>query len=362
MQIEQEGNRILFHCVHFAICNGHFAICNPVCPPSSARRDMLKPAIIAAWCLTVAAATGCRIPGYDGPISQSLANSRQLSRRGVAALERGQPHEAEQLLAKAVKSCPADCEARRNYAEALWQRGGRQEAVAQLREAVRRVDDDAALHERLAEMYLELGQLDAARQSADRAIELNPKAAGPWATRGRVHCAAGQLRDALADCHRALGYASDDRAILRNIADLYRRLNEPQRALQTLQNLAETYTPGEEPQDVLASIGMAQLALQRFGDAAETLSAAATRGQPNAEVYCRWAEAEWFCGRADNAAAAAARAWNSTRATRPAASCSHGSNWPVSRKARCDRSTATARVMVSGVASFSRTPRPRAIG
>ena len=269
---------------------------------------MPKMVHIAAWCLTAVAAAGCRIPGYDGPISQSLATSRQLSRRGVAALERGQPQEAEQLLAKAVKSCPADLEARRNYAEALWQRGARPEAVAQLREAVRRVDDDAALHGRLAEMYLELGQLDAARQSADRAIELNPKAAEPWVTRGRVLCATGRLRDALADCHRALGYAPDDRAILRDVADLYRRLNEPQRALQSLQNLAETYTPGEEPQDVLCSIGAAQLALERYRDAAETLAAATTRGKPNADVFYRLAEAEWLCGRVDNAGVAVGRA------------------------------------------------------
>jgi tetratricopeptide (TPR) repeat protein len=266
-------------------------------------------AAIAGWCLiAVAAAAGCRIPGYDGPVSQAVATSRQYARRGVAAMERGQNQEAEQWLAKAVKVCPADPEARRNYAESLWQRNARPEAIAQLQEAARRAEDDAALQVRLAEMHLEMGRLDAAQKSAEKAIDLDPRLPQAWATRGRVLRAAGRLREALADGHRALGYNPEDQAVLLEVAELYRQLNEPQRALQSLQNLAETYPPDEEPQQVLYLTGLAQMALLRYDDAVDSLAAAAARETPDAEVFYRLAEAEMQSGNIDGAFASAVQA------------------------------------------------------
>lgn len=247
------------------------------------------------------AMAGCRIPGYDGPVSQSVAASRQLARKGVAALERGDPSEAEQWLAKAVRSCPGDSEPRRYYAEALWQKGDREQALAQMREAIKRADEDPVLHRRLAEMYLELGQVEKARESIEKAIDLNPKAPESWAVRGRVLESAGRLREALADYHRALGWLPNDRRILLDVAELYRRLDDPHRALQTLQSLAETYNPGEEPQQVLYLMGLAQLALARYDDAADSFALAADRGPAQAELLYRWAEALWLCGRTENA-------------------------------------------------------------
>src|SRR3972149_5732410 len=63
--------------------------------------------------LTYSLLAGCRLAGREGPVSQSLAESRKLSREGVAAMERGQQQQAESLLAQAVQVCPADPEARR---------------------------------------------------------------------------------------------------------------------------------------------------------------------------------------------------------------------------------------------------------
>ena len=58
-----------------------------------------------------ACSAGCRLPGVEGPVSKSLATSRQYSQQGVAAIEAGRWAEAQELLAKAVKCCPADPEA-----------------------------------------------------------------------------------------------------------------------------------------------------------------------------------------------------------------------------------------------------------
>jgi tetratricopeptide (TPR) repeat protein len=250
-------------------------------------------------------AWGCRLPGREGPVSEPLATCRQLSQQGVAALERGQAAEAEQLLEQAVDACPLDAEARRHYAEALWQRGEHQKAVAQLEEAVHLAGEDPVLQVRLAEMHLAMGRTASARAAAEQALDLDPKLAAAWAIRGRLNRAAGQLRPALADLHRALGYAPNDRQLLLDVAELYRELNQPQRALATLCALADTYTPGEEPQQVLHLTGLAFLALGRYEDAVESFSAAVIRDQPTAELFHRLGEAELLAGRPGAAADAA---------------------------------------------------------
>jgi tetratricopeptide (TPR) repeat protein len=250
----------------------------------------------------------CRLPGGEGPISRSLATCRQLSQQGIAALERGQPEQAEALLAKAVDACPIDPEARYHYGEALWRRGARHEAIAQLEEASRLAREDAMLRVRLAEMHLATGQGERARESAEEALDLDPELPAAWAIRGRVMRASGQPRRALADFHRALGYAPQHRPILLEVAELYRQLNQPERALATLHTLADTYSPGGEPQQVLYLMGLAYLARGRYEDAAESLSAAASREQPNPEIFYRLGEAEMLAGHPGEAAAAARRA------------------------------------------------------
>jgi len=250
--------------------------------------------------------SGCRLPGNQGPVSQSLANCRLLSQKAVAALEGGRQQEAESLLAEAVEACPADPQARFYYGEALWMRGARQEAIAQLQQAVRLAGEDATAWIRLAEMQLLAGEVQSARQSAEQALDVNPKLAAGWAIRGRVMRALGRTPQALADFHRALGYAPNDRQILREAALLHYQSNRPQRALATLQTLADTYPPGEEPQEVLYLSGLVQIALGRYEAAAASFSAALRRAKPTPEIYCRLGEAELLAGRA-NAAAAAAR-------------------------------------------------------
>jgi tetratricopeptide (TPR) repeat protein len=251
---------------------------------------------------------GCHWVRHDGPVSQSLARCRQLSHGGVAALERGHRDKAEQLLAEAVKACPVDPEARRHYAEALWQRNARLPAIAQLQEAIKLASDDARLHVRLAEMHLEMGDTAAALRSAQRAVELNPQLASAWAIRGRARQATGELREALTDYHRALVNAPDDRRVLGDLAALYQRQNRPDRALQVLHVLAETYPPNEEPQWLLAAMADIYSKLGRHDEALDSLLAALERGPPSAELYHALAQNYWDLGQATQAVAAAQQA------------------------------------------------------
>ncbi|MEN6405683.1 MAG: tetratricopeptide repeat protein [Thermoguttaceae bacterium] len=247
-------------------------------------------------------AAGCRLPGRDGPVPASLANCRRLAQQGAVALDRGDQAKAETLLAQAVDVCPVDAEARGHYAEALWRRGARQEAIAQLEEATRLTAEDAAMWVRLAEMHLTVGQPELARQNAERALSLDARLPSAWAIHGRVLRADGQLAEALADDLRALGYAPNDRALLAEIADLHRQMNRPDRALQTLQTLADTYSSGEEPGQVFYQMGLAQTALGRYDDAAESLALATARGESSPELVARLNEVRRLAGRPVHAA------------------------------------------------------------
>lgn len=244
--------------------------------------------------LAIFAVPGCQLPSRDGPVSKSLATCRQLSQQGISAAERGQTKKATELLSKAVEACPIDPEARQNYAESLWQAGTRREAIAQLEEATRLASEDAMLRVRLAQMHLAAGDLVRARRSAEQAIDLNPKLADAWAIRGRIMRADGQLRQSLADYLRALGYAPSDQQLLLETAGLYQQLNQPQRALATLYSLADTYSPGEEPPELLRSIGLVCMALQRR--------------EEGAKVFYRLAESEQTAGRPAEAEMAARQA------------------------------------------------------
>ncbi len=254
------------------------------------------------------AVVGCRLGAGQKAVSESVATCRQLVQQGLTALDRGHAQQAESLLAEAVKTSPENTEARRHYAEALWQRGSRGPAIEQLTEAARLAPDDAAIQLRLAEMHWAEAQADQARRFVETALDLDPRLAAAWALRARLLAAAGKPREALADCHRALSRAPGDREILRQTADLYQRLSRPDRALQALQSLSDTYAPGEEPQEVYYLMGLACRGLGRYDEAVRHFSVASLRGAPNAELLYYLAECELLAGRPAEAAAAAQQA------------------------------------------------------
>lgn len=268
-------------------------------------RGNLYPVVLVTLTLLC---VGCRFPLERGPVPRSLIASRHLCGQGVSALEANEWQRAEKLLARAVKTCHFDPDARRHYATVLWHQGRREKAVGQLEEASRLAIDNAMLHVLIAEMRLEIGQLEAAWQHAQSAVDLDPTLANAWKIRGRVLLARGEPKEALADHHRALTLAPDDPDIKLEIAELYRQLNQPRRALATLLGLARNYSPGEEPQQLLYLEGLAYGALERWDDAADTFAAATERPAATAEIYFRLAEAQWFAGRPTAAAAAAQEA------------------------------------------------------
>ena len=280
-----------------------FTAAVPIKPATGGRRRWLLAGRFGPWFVLTGLLmlSGCQLVGREGPVPKSVASCRQMSQRGISAMDHGQWDNAEALLAQAVKTCPADAEARRNYAETLWHRGALAEAVAQLEEAIRISGEDAALQVRVGEMNLAMGRVAEALRRADQAIDLSPQSATAWALRGRANAAAGQLELALVDYQRALGIQHDNAKVLLETAELYRRLDRPQRALSTLECLVDTYPAGEEPPQVLYLQGLALVALNRYPDAVESYQAAAERPNPTPELLFRLSEAQMLAGRTTDA-------------------------------------------------------------
>lgn len=233
--------------------------------------------------------SGCRLMPRSGPVPQDLAVARRLSNEGLSAADRNDLVHAESLLERAVKSCPSDVDARRHYADVLWRRGERMEAVTQISEALRLSPGEVALCLDGGRMYMELGLLDDADRLADEAVAVAPGSAAAWHLRGQVALARGRADEALADFHRALAIEPDDRDVLLDTAEVYRRLGRPQRCLATLAILGETYGPNQTPAHVLALEGMAQEALGRPLDALESYRQAVARGGSTPDLEARMA-------------------------------------------------------------------------
>jgi tetratricopeptide (TPR) repeat protein len=261
--------------------------------------------MLAAVCC--ACCCGCRTLDRS-PVSQSVAECRQLTQQGVNALDRGDWRRAESLLEKAVATSASDVDAKRNYAETLWHRGARTEALAQLEAARKLGVGDPALLIRIGEMNLDLGQVNTASQMVEDALKVDPKFAPAWTLRGRIASANGRTQEALADFQRALGYSPDNFQIAILVAETYRQSNQPQQALVALQSLADRYPPGDAPQQVLHMQGLALGALSRHDDAARVLSQATQRERPTADLLCHLAQAELLAGHTPRAQYAAQQA------------------------------------------------------
>lgn len=256
------------------------------------RPSFLPPRVALVAMLAAACASGCRLVQRRGPVPPELADARRLCNEGLSAADRNDLVQAEGLLERAVKRCPLDVDARRHYAEVLWKRGERTEAVGQITEALKLSPGDVGLSIDGGRMYLELGLLEDADRLARDAVRLAPRSAEAWHLRGQVALARGQAEQALADLHRGLAIAPEDRHLLLDTADAYRRLDRPQRALATLAILGEQYGPSQTPADVLALEGMAQEALGRTADAVESYRRAVAKGDAPPAAAARLAALE----------------------------------------------------------------------
>jgi tetratricopeptide (TPR) repeat protein len=294
-----DGHRILLGQTCLTFCWGaaarlSAAVTGRYSPPLflGTRIAPMSPRTVLVVILAAGLGAGCRLVQRRGPVPPELADARRLCNEGLSAVDRNDLVRAEGLLDRAVKSCPLVIDARRHYAEVLWKRGQRMEAVGQIAEALKLSPGDVGLSIDGGRMYMELGLLEDADRLARDAVRMAPRSADAWRLRGQVAMARGQAEQALGDFHLALALAPEDRETLRDTAEAYRRLGRPQRALATLAILGEQYGPSQTPADVLLLEGMAQEALGRTTDALDSYRRAVAKGNAPPEAAARLAALE----------------------------------------------------------------------
>lgn len=267
-------------------------------PASSTRPAALSRAIPWAMAAVLCAVpvAGCRALRCQQVSDEAIASARQLSLQGFDAQQRGRWDLAESLFATAVIKCPTDERARCGYAESLWHRGARAEAVSHMEQAARLSGNDPERLVQLGHMYREQGDLARAAQQADRAITANPQLAQAWALRGEVERASGRPTAALAGFHRALALQPHFPPVQLAVSEIYMAENRPQQALATLQALGNDFPPGQAPLDLLVRQSSALRNMGRHADAARTLAAAAERGNPSADLLLALAQVQAAIG------------------------------------------------------------------
>ncbi len=265
------------------------------------RHRVAQHSTAAVVCLMVILlASGCTSL-YRKPVSDDVVAARQLSLRGIDAMQRDQWDEAEQLFQRAIETCPVDERAHCRYAETLWRRGSTDEAIAHMEKAVQLSGGDPQLLVQIGEMHLVRGQFDKAAKQAKQAIHANAQLASAWALQGSVLNQRGQIDEALACYHRALSFQPHYPQVQISVAEIYRHQGRPQRAMATLDALADQFPPGKQPQQVLYLQGLAHKALGRYDDAVESLTSASQRGPSSADLLYHLSEAQLLAGDPVNA-------------------------------------------------------------
>ena len=241
-------------------------------------------ALALAVCL---AGLACRSVPFTSK-SAKKAETLALNREGIAAFERSEYELAQERFAQAVKNDEADLTSQRYYAETLWMQGKKEEAVRRLVEiskADASTEEALAVNRSIAEKLLSAGQPISALNYAEKTVSLAPERFEGWALRGNVYWQLGKTEEALADYHKALHFAPDDRNLLWQMAILEDQAGRSDRSLATWQRLGRLYPGNTEPVEVLCGKGLAYRRLKRYDESVRHYEAALAQSPDLAEIY-----------------------------------------------------------------------------
>jgi tetratricopeptide (TPR) repeat protein len=240
---------------------------------------------------------GCRTFGRGGPTDAKVVAARELCRSGQDAWECSRWDEARWKFSRALELYPQHVESRRNLAHASWQRGEREEALAQMRRVVEQTGGEPAAATELGQMLLEDNQLDEALACAELALSGDSRLTSALVLRADILRRRGQASEALDNYHLARSYGCHDSRILLEMAELQLHFQRPERALATLT------TAGQLP-DATQQLQLRRLLLtasayrqvQRHADALEQLALANTLSPNTPHVMGQLGETQLAAG------------------------------------------------------------------
>jgi Flp pilus assembly protein TadD len=191
------------------------------------------------------------------------------------------------------------------FAREAARRGGDDEAIAALSEAVAIAPNDASVSCDLGRMLARRGELGPALSWFERAVLLQPSALDARFFLGVTLLRLGRSTDAVPHLRRAASAAPDDPSVRAALADAEFHAGNDGEASEALE-MALRLRPGDE--DLLLKYGEVLSRLGRHGDALEHFVEASTRWPSLAGVWMAFAQSSEEAGHADEAEAAYRRA------------------------------------------------------
>lgn len=249
------------------------------------RACQLRYRCLATILVALLITTGCKsLAPFGQSMRTRVAAARQWTENGVAAVQRGAVSEARDYFSKASSQLPQDHEIVVNLARTHFQEGQYQPAIKELNRAIKINGHDEKLLVELGQYLLADGQVDAASEKAQLALQKNHRCACAWLLSGRVHAARGDDQAALGDYQKAIGIDPQREDIQLEIVRGYRRLNNPLRALSAVENILEQYPSHQQPEAAILEKSQALLQLKQNKSALETLSQAIADGNQSPEI------------------------------------------------------------------------------
>ena len=177
---------------------------------------------------------------------KNLQDGRNLLAQGDAAGAVG-------LLAQAAAEAPSDPAAHYAYAQALWQAGDREQALAQYREAGRLSPQTLSYRTDTARALVSLGRKGEAIDELEAAVAIEP-GPGPLQSLASLYAEAGNQARALETLRRAASVAPGSAMIQQDLAHALEKAGNTGQAIEAYQKVLELNPKAANSRGLLADL------------------------------------------------------------------------------------------------------------
>lgn len=177
--------------------------------------------------------------------------------------------EAEKYLAKLVELDPDKSAGRAQIIDLHARTGRVRQAVTEYQQLLKDYPKYLRGYSRLAELLIELGDLDGASKQVEAALNQSPQDTDALLVRGRLNTLTGQYREAVRDLDQAMRFEPSLPSALYYAADAHLQNNDPTQARLLINRLLSFYP--HNPMGLLMMVRI-QLNEGRASEAAKTAS------------------------------------------------------------------------------------------
>lgn len=256
--------------------------------------------------IVLSSLTGCRL--FSPRVTlETLTTAAEIERRGDQLYKSGQYKAAADRFEEAAAMVTSDQLVRRKLADTYWAENRYNAAIAAMRTAIKLANPvfDREIRQewfvRLAEMYLDVGNVDRALHWVDRAIEENPQLLPARVVRGSIFARVQSYNAALEDYHYALSLMAEESSAERvrveiEVARIYSQQQRPHRVLAMTSAIDPRTLQPTQAIDVHLIRAMALRDRQRFADAVRELQQILVLDANHAQAHFVLASTYWQQG------------------------------------------------------------------